>query len=1126
MWYTVNAGLCQVTAVERTRSPAHDAMGGTMGKLGRISFRVALFLACLIGLVAVPGRQTVRARSPATIAGTPIAEGIPPTPNTARFDRISTADGLPGDVVYAILQDHQGFMWFGTGNGLARYDGYQFTVYQYDPGDPTLLSHPEVRAIYQTRNGDLWVGTGGGLDRLDATTGTFSHYLGGWTVLALAEDEEGILWVGTPSGLTHLDPANPEPAVFVRGSAGGGPTRLVGDMVNAIVQDQAGEIWLATGVGPSYGYSRGLDRFDRPSGTFVHYLHDPDDPDSLGSGDVWAIFPDRQGGLWVGSDGGLSRLDRSSETFARYQHDPSDPFSLANDHVLAILEDSAGRLWIGTANGLDQLDRGQNRFIHYRHDRADTGSLSGDTILTIYEDRSGVVWIGTTAGISRYDETASQFSLYKNQPNSPYCLSDDVVLSVVEDRKGDVWVGTASGGLNRLDRDAGTVTVYRHDPADPASLSSDGVTALYEDRAGDLWVGTDTRWLEHFDPQTETFDHYWYLSAGEPWVITEDRAGDLWIGTHNGLYRLNRTTHTETHYRYSAEPALSNNYVTAIYELRDGRLLVGTDGGGVSIWDPVTERFDYYGHDPADPNSLAHNSVFSFYEEPDKGVGWIGTWQGLDRVDVASGKASHYTESDGLPGNAVIGILPDSAGMLWLTTNRGLSRFNPRTETFRNYGTQDGVPAGRLVQGAYSQSKSGEILVGSAAGLLAFYPDRMPENPFPPPIAVTALSLFNEVIRRDLSPDEPIELSYKQNFLSFEFAALDYTAPEKNQYAYRLEGVDADWVQAGTRRRADYPNLRPGSYVFRVKGSNDAGVWNEEGTAVRITIAPPFWGTWWFRGIVLLVLAGTALGAYRLRVRSIEARSWELERQVADRTVELSQTNVLLEEEIAEHQRTEEALAQERASAAVVAERNRLARELHDSATQSLYAVTLYADAATRLLSSGEVEPAAENLRKLHGTAREALGEMRMLIFELRPPILAEQGLAAALGARLEAVEGRAGLKTELHVAGEGRLPPDVEEGLYRIAVEALNNALRHAQASSISVNLHLEPEAAILEVVDNGVGFDPASALKCGGLGLRGMDERAQQLRGTLTVESQPGNGTRVTARVPREAEQGEVPQ
>jgi signal transduction histidine kinase/ligand-binding sensor domain-containing protein len=1084
--------------------------GGTMGKLGGKRVQIALFLACLISLLTVPGRQTVLARSAENAAGVPLAEESPPVPaRAARFDMISMADGLPDDVVYSILQDRQGFMWFGTGNGLTRYDGYQFTVYQSDPSDPTTLSHDTVYTIYQARNGDLWVGTGNGLDRFDPTTGAFTHYVSGYLVLALYEDEAGILWIGTSSGLTKLDPADPKPSTFSRGSAGGGPTRPSGDIIYAIVQDRAGEIWLGTGAAVSQ--SLGLDRFDQQTGTFVHYQHDPADAASLGRGDVQTIFQDRQGGLWVGTTGGLNRLDISSQIFTHYQHDPDDPFTLVNDWVLAVLEDSAGRLWIGTAGGLDQFDRSQNRFIHYRHDRTDVTSVSGDMILALYEDRSGVVWIGTTAGLSRYDETASQFTLYQDQPDSPYRLSDDVVLAVCEDRNGELWVGTAMGGLNRLDREAGTVAVYRHDPADPTSLSSDGVTALYEDRAGDLWVGTDNRWLERFDPLTETFVHYWYLSAGEPRAIVEGRAGDLWIGTPNGLYRLNRTTQTATHYRATAEPALSDNRVTAIFELQDGRLLVGTEGGGVNVWDPATEQFSYYRHNPADPNSLAHNSVYAFYEGPNEGVVWIGTWNGLDRIERTAETATHYTEKDGLSGNAVLGIVVDSVGMLWLTTNRGLSRFDPRTETFRNYDAQDGLPASRFVQTAVSQSRGGEILIGSSDGLVAFYPDRIPGNPSPPPIAITTLSLFNEVIRRDLPPDEPIVLSYKQNFLSFEFAALDYTAPEKNQYAYRLEGVDPGWVQAGTRRRADYPNLRPGNYVFRVKGANNAGVWNEAGTAIPIIITPPFRETWWFRGLVLLVLLGAVLGAYRLRVRSIEARSRELERQVADRTAQLSQANVLLEQESAERIQVEQALRQSEREKAVVDERNRLARELHDSVAQSMYGVTLLAEVVSQLLSAGRADQVAGHLEELKDTAKESLAEMRLLIYELRPTVLEEEGLASALQARLEAVENRAGLETEFHLASELTLGSQAEEALFRIAQEALNNVLKHAQARCVTVSLGQTEHSVTLEIADDGTGFDPSKARRGGGLGLRGMGERAAEIGARLEIESAAGSGTLV---------------
>jgi signal transduction histidine kinase len=737
--------------------------------------------------------------------------------------------------------------------------------------------------------------------------------------------------------------------------------------------------------------------------------------------------------------------------------------------------------------------------------------LSGDTVLALYEDRAGVVWIGTEAGISRFDETASQFALYQNRPNSPYPLSDDFILAICQGRHGELWIGTVAGGLNRLDREAGTVTVYRHDEADPDSLSSDGVTALYEDRAGDLWVGTHNHWLERFDPRTETFVHFWYLSAGEPRVITEDRAGDLWVGTPNGLYRLNRAANTATYYRATAEPALSSNRVTAIYQLQDGRLLIGTDGGGVNAWDPATEQFDYYRRDPANSDSLAHDSVYAFLEDSNEGLVWIGTWRGLDRVERGTGAVRHYTEQDGLPGGAVYGIVADAAGMLWLVTNRGLARFDPHAETFWTYDARDGLPASRFVQTAIFQSESGEILIGSSDGLVAFHPDRIPENRQPPPIAITALGLFNEVIRRDLLPDESIELDYRENFLSFEFAALDYTAPEKNEYAYRLEGVDADWVQAGTRRRADYPNLRPGSYLFQVKASNNAGVWNEAGTAARITITPPPWETWWFRGVALLLLLGAAIGAYRWRVRSVEARSRELAQQVADRTAQLSQANTLLEQEIAERSQVEEALRQSEREKATVDERNRLARELHDSVAQSMYGVMLLAEVISQLLSAGQAGQVDDYLSELKGTAKESLAEMRLLIYELRPPVLEEEGLASALQARLEAVESRAGLETEFHLTGEPTLSPQIEEALFRIAQEALNNVLKHAQARHVAVSLGQEGQSVRLEIADDGVGYDPARARRSGGLGLTGMEERAAEIDARLEIENAAAGGTTV---------------
>ena len=1145
-----------------------------------------------------------------------------------------------------ILQDRQGFLWFGTEYGLNKYDGYEFTVYKRTPDDPGALAGNDVRAIYEDQSGALWVGTEAGLDRFDRRTGTFAHHehdpanrtsLTAGQVRAIYEDREGTLWVGTDGGLSRYDRAGD---TFTR--------CLLNLSVRSIYQDPDGGLWAGTNAG--------LARLDRATGMPEFYQNRPDDPQSLSNNSVWVLFESSEGMLYVATSSGINRLDRDSGTFSY------DGVGLS---IWAVYEGRRGDGWLGTAVGLVRVDAATGRVERYWHDPDDPFSLSDDSVRAIYEDRSGVLWVGTSGGISKASGQSERFTLFQQRPSSPeegggqhpysYSLSDRSVLAVYEDRQGVLWVGTAAGGLNRLDRGE-DVKIYQHDPDDPTSLSSDTVQVIYEDHEGVLWVGT-SHGLARFDRPTETFVPYRLGLYVLPPVqqIWEDLSGDMWVmdSAHGHLYRLNRDL---DFFSEQTIPELSG--VGPFWALadRDGALWLGTLDGGIQLWDPVKEEFrQHYRHDPDDPRSLSNDTVIASYQDP-AGVIWLGTaGGGLNRFDCASQTFTHYSEKDGLPGDRVTCILADAAGSLWLGTNRGLSRFDPNAGTFHNYDARDGLQGGEFW--TCFVSDRGEMFFGGSEGLNAFYPHEIEDNPYIPPVVITKLVRFNETVRTDLPPGEHIELTYAENYLSFEFAALDYTDPARNQYAYMMEGLDRDWVYAGTRRHVDYPNLNPGRYVFRVRGSNNDGVWNEEGVALYITISPPFWQTWWFWLLVGLVLVGGVYGGYRLRVRDLQARSRALGQEVVERTREIERRKQELEslyradEELYRHLRMERvlqalvdtaveilgadkgalmvwdeqrerlvvrtahgfspetlagmsfapgqgvagrvaatgeaaivedargdarvtreitdpegigafmqvpiaiggeifgvfsadyvqprrfgeeerrllaALAQRAAMAienaqlyeqaqqlAAVRERNRLARDLHDSATQSLYAATLYADTATRLLSAGQEDLAGENLDKLRRAVKQALGEMRLLIFELRPPILEQQGLAAALEARLEAVEQRAGLKTQLTVEGKDRLPLEVEEGLYGIAMEALNNALKHARAGRIRVALRLNARPVVLEIADDGIGFDPAAADQSGGLGLPGMAERAAQLGGHLIVESKPGEGTVVQVQV-----------
>ncbi len=1047
-----------------------------------------------------------------------------------RFERITTAHGLSFPIVRDILQDRQGFLWFATDSGLNRYDGYGFTVYKEDPGEPTTIRFDDVSVILEDSDGTLWVGGGGGLDRFDRRTETFTHVDTRGQVLSIYEDSAGTLWVGFWHGLygydrstnqiIHSDQPDPDaPSDWADRAE---------SSVRAIREDPAGNLWIGTGAG--------LYRLNRASGVYTAYRHDPQDTTSLSSDAITALYVDRQGTLWIGTAEGLDRHDPSSGVFLHYQHNPEDPHSLGDDSILSILEDGAGALWLGTMGGLDRFDRSQGSFVHYQHDPENEASLSADVILSLYKDRSGIFWVGTADGVNKSTGREDQFTHYREQRDppgggsysldvsallqdrQPAILSDGRILAVEEDQSGVLWIGTFNGGLNRLDRQAGLLTVYRHDPGDPASLGSERVSAVFEDHAGVMWVGTRDGLLEQFDAQTQAFTHSTPLGA-EVSTIAEDAEGNLWIGTlGDGLYRLASNRLILQHYvQFWTDPdswwrdgTLSSHIVSTLYVDQAGTLWAGTVYGGINLWGEVQGRFTHLRHNPDDPNSLSHDQVLSIFEDPAEGVVWIGTGGGgLNRYDPATEGFTHYTESDGLPGDTVGCVVADDGGFLWLSTVRGLARFDPRAGTFRLYDQRDGVgvlTAGAAGVGSCLQSQMGELLFGGSDGLYAFRPEEIKENLQPPPVAITALKILNETVSRGLSADEQIQLPYQDNFVSFEFAALDYTMPEKNQYAYRLEGLDRDWVYAGTRRHADYPDLRPGDYVFRVKGSNSDGVWNDEGIAIRLTIEPPFWQTWAFRIMVAVSLIFLMVGIYRQRVQSIEARGRELERQVEERTQQIKQ------------------LSQKAQELAVMEERQRLARELHDAVSQTLFSAGLIAEALPTYLEDSPDE-GQELLVKLQQLNRGALAEMRALLMELRPAALAEASMRDLLRQLGQAVSGREGIPVTVAVdeacdSTDCEPPVEVRIALYRIAQEALNNVVKHAQASRVDVHLRCIPPSrgrdraaqVKLSIRDDGLGFDPGDVSQ-DHLGLGIMRERAQAILAQLEIQSEPGGGTEITA-------------
>jgi PAS domain S-box-containing protein len=1145
-----------------------------------------------------------------------------PTPvhaqaSTPRFTHLTSEQGLSNDVVRCILQDSQGFMWFGTLDGLNKYDGYTFTVYRHRRSDPDSLSDNTVTALYEDRTGTLWIGTAMGLDSLAGGAVRFTHYPAvAEQIGAIYEDATGILWIGTEgSGLFRYDRAAGQFIQYTHDPVD--PHSLSDDDVIAIYEDRSGMLW----VGAAYG---GLNAFDRATEQFTRYHHDPANLHSLSYDRVKTIYEDRSGVLWVGTGsdyevevGGLNALDRTTGQFTRYLHDPQDRYSLSNNHARSIYEDRTGTLWIGTDNGLNVFDRTTHTFVNYHHDPLNPHSLSDSPITAICEDRTGTLWFGTDGeGLNKYARLKEKFGRYQPDPLDPNSLSGAVIGALCEDHTGLLWIGIHGGGLDSLDRTTGQFTHYSHDPDDPHSLGHDHVKALYEDHEGVLWVGTN-QGLDRLDRATGQFIHYVHdpddpssLGPGAVKAILEDHTGALWIATEEPgtINRFDRATETFTPYEHnSANPdSFINTYgVRAVYEDRAGDLWLGTYTGLVHF-DRDTETFTQYRPDPENPHSLSHNFVWSIYEDP-AGILWIATDEGLNRFDRATGQFAVYTMEDGLANDNVMGMLADEQGNLWLgTSGGGLSRFDPRTETFRNYDVSDGLASNEMMLGACHRSKSGEMFFGTLNGFNAFYPADVKDNPHIPSIVLTAFRKFDEVVEFDapLSDVEEITLSYKDNFFAFEFAALDYTDPARNQYAYQLEGFDEGWIYCGTRRYASYTNLPPGEYTFRVKGTNNDGVWNETGRTVGITITPPFWQTWWFRTLAAAIVLGVASAVVGARMRYIAVLRESEERfralfenaplcvfeldmtqtppriiranQQSERvygwsaaefttasldsifppaarptlermmktlsagenlTVEstglrrdgtafpvrvsatgepghdLKRSILAIEDITAEKDRRSE-------EEAIVEERQRIAREIHDGLAQDLAGLRFEVGLWHKLVDEDPARMHAE-LDNLQELLSQNIREVRRSIFALRPVALDELGFYPALHQFISEFGEQNQLHVDLRIVGPPeRLPAFLEPVLFRIIQESLNNVGKHAQASMVWIELGLEsPDAVTLTVRDDGVGLDPAildQIVQRGHLGLKQMRERVENLRGAFELRSQPGSGAEIHVVLP----------
>ena len=1108
-FFTLNEDTNKMVVCQRRPHPTREVILLTI---------LFLFLTACSGEANIAGSQTqdepiifdsIDPLETPAIPGEKISNG-----EYLRFKSYSVEDGLSQSTVFCILQDSQGYIWFGTEDGLNKFDGYSITVYKNDPDDPNSLSSNWVQTMLEDDAGILWLGTrDGGLNRFDRDLDQFTHYhndpsnpasLSDDEITTLYQGQDGSLWIGTGSGgLEKFDPKSESFLHYQHDSTE--PNSLSDDSILSIYQTKDGILWVGTNGG-------GLNRFDPKTDLFTRYKNIANAPKSLIDNTVLSIFEDSSGTLWIGTNSGLEQFDRRDETFSHFQNDPNNVKSLAHNTVQTIFEDTSGSLWIGTyGGGLDYFDRESGSFFHYRNAPGDPNSISSNIILTILQDREGILWFGTIGGgVNRLQLGRVNFTHYKNDPQNPNSISNDMIRRFYQNQDGSIWVGTMFGGLNYFDPQTQTWENYRNDPNDPLSLSDDFVSEIYRDRSGTLWIGT-IHGLDRFEPETETFTHFNVnpdalndSSRIEVTTIYESQDGLFWIGTTHGLYRFDRQQESWSQKIDFNPDEPQDIYIYIMSEDQKGLLWIGTLGKGIYILDPTTEVLTHYQNIPGNSQSLSQNFVTALLIDQTGSV-WIGTnGSGLDRFDPGKNTFEHYREKDGLPNDAVYCLLADEGGNIWISTNDGLSRFDPKTEIFVNYDVTDGLQSNEFNGKACLIANSGEMIFGGINGFNVFMPERIQSNSVIPPVMINSISKNNEAINLEWGADglSEISLDWPVDSFEFEYAALSFAAPEKNQYAYYLDGFEETWKDVGNRKFGEYTNLPGGTYTLRVKGSNNDGVWNEVGIAVQITVVPPFWQTWWFFGIGILATLGLLYGGYRLRVRSLEVRGQMLESQVEQRTSELMQIQADLK-----NSEMEKAISEER---------NRLARDLHDSVTQSIYSLTLLAEAGQRMIRSGRLSQAEDNQSRLGEIAQQALQEMRLLVYELRPQVLQTEGLIGAVEHRLEAVERRAGINARMQIDMEIDLQQNLEEELFRISMEALNNALKHAKATEVDLSLQTDKENLILTIEDNGRGFDPALARSHGGMGISSMTERVENIGGSLFIQSQIGGGTKISVSVP----------
>jgi ligand-binding sensor domain-containing protein/signal transduction histidine kinase len=1043
--------------------------------------------------------------------------------------------------VFSICEDYLGNLWLGTAGGLNRFNPHvntgekeKFICYYPNPNDTYSLPSNLIFAVYEDKNKILWIGTRKGLRIFDREMNRFicpkfkngdSDILNHGNIWSIFEDSSGELWIATHGGgLVQVNAERDKYFIFNHDPENS--NSISGNRISSVYEDKSGVIWIGT-------YCYGINKLILEPNKFIHYKNIPGDPASLSYNWVSSFCEDSNGDFWVGTIGdGLNKFSRDNRKFVKIRFDSSY-------NVSRICETRSRELWIAREEKLTRFNPKTGEYKNY----------SGK-FLTYHSE-----FFSSIDHLKKQNWTLAAIRHVENNENISRVFEihnpSDVLIVATGETSANIFVdyGWLMSGIDEKLIWKMKLEETRHAGGDfrnriQASLitllpgkyqmyyksnSNHGykVWTGYGPDNSELWgififslFGDEKKRIENI----LKLDYYGSFlgDSGQLIFVYEDQAGALWCIMRGGeLCQFDRNSNQFIHQDIIAHEFIYTGFST-VYEDHSGTLWFGTDSKGlikrIKYKDDESnkerESFIQYKKNANDTHSISSNSIKTIYEGQ-TGVVWIGTDLGLNKFDPETESFTHYREKDGLPSDLIMGILEDDQENLWISTNKGLSKFNPIKKTFKNFDVSDGLQSNEFSHEACYKSKSGEMFFGGINGFNTFYPESIKDNPHIPSVVITDFQLFNKSVSlRDDSPlkksiteTQKITLSYNQDVISFEFAALDFTNPVKNKYAYNMEGVDPDWVYTDASRRfANYTRLEPGEYIFRVKGSNNDGVWNEEGTSLRIIIIPPWWQTGWAYGIYLFAFIALVVGIIRLEVkrhkRKLETR---LREEQEHRRIDAAEHRASLAELQARTAEAEKETEKEQI-------RSRIASDLHDEIGSNLSSIALIGEMLDSKLSLTEQE--RKSLQKIPCTARATAESMRDIIWFINP----ENDSMAKL---LVKMRDTANLMLEsidftFTVPKRGILPEtdlNFRRNLYMIFKECLQNIIKHARAKKVEIEIRKSKGCLSLSVSDNGSGFDTTKIYN--GDGLKNIKRRAAELVGTVDIKSAMGNGTTVTIAV-----------